>query len=237
MNGEQIGILFVALTATSTLGVSTVVFADIVQTPSERVGSGSAVFSENVQLEDDLNPASRDLSGVPFLQNLYDSENPDNESVNASNNVASERGDTSVVPVVIGIGLFFVVFLSAGVVWIWRLGNGSDSLEPIEYENTESSSSNSETKPISLNQLDIDKLTNDVYRSWYRMAQYTDPPSNRSLTPRELADLAVDKGLDQNAVEELTQEFESVRYGPREATLRREQRAKHALSEMNLENT
>jgi hypothetical protein len=70
---------------------------------------------------------------------------------------------------------------------------------------------------------------NEVYRAWREMTDLLEVPNPDACTPAEFADAAVETGLDRDDVAELTSLFEDVRYGHREPTEAREERALAAL--------
>lgn len=57
------------------------------------------------------------------------------------------------------------------------------------------------------------KLTNDVYRAWFEMLQRLDETEWGPWTPRECATAAIEAGMNREAVVQLTDQFERVRYG------------------------
>ncbi|QAU12856.1 DUF4129 domain-containing protein [Halorubrum sp. BOL3-1] len=70
---------------------------------------------------------------------------------------------------------------------------------------------------------------NEVYRAWRDMTDVLDIDRPASSTPAEFATAAVDAGVDEDPVTELTETFERVRYGGEDATDGRERRAVEAL--------
>ena len=70
---------------------------------------------------------------------------------------------------------------------------------------------------------------NEVYRAWRDMTAVLDVDRPKSSTPAEFAAAAVDAGVDEDPVADLTAVFERVRYGGRDATADRERRAVEAL--------
>jgi len=70
---------------------------------------------------------------------------------------------------------------------------------------------------------------NGVYRAWRDMTEALDVDRPASATPAEFAAAAVDAGVDEEPVADLTAVFERVRYGGEEATAERERRAAEAL--------
>ena len=67
---------------------------------------------------------------------------------------------------------------------------------------------------------------NEVYRAW---AAFTSRLDGSDESPATVADRAVDAGLPEPAVADLTRTFRAVRYGGVEATPERERRAREAL--------
>ncbi|MFB6141320.1 MAG: DUF4129 domain-containing protein [Halosimplex sp.] len=63
-------------------------------------------------------------------------------------------------------------------------------------------------------------VDNEVYRAWWEMTSMLDVPNPDSATPGEFADAAVEVGLGEDDVRELTRLFEEVRYGKRDAESR-----------------
>jgi len=63
-------------------------------------------------------------------------------------------------------------------------------------------------------------VDNEVYRAWWEMTSMLDVPNPDSATPGEFAEAAVDVGLGEEDVGELTRLFEEVRYGKRDADSR-----------------
>lgn len=76
---------------------------------------------------------------------------------------------------------------------------------------------------------------NEVFRAWAAMTDHLDVDRPASSTPTEFALAAVDAGMADDDVRELTDLFESVRYGRAEATRDREERAVAALRRIERE--
>lgn len=70
---------------------------------------------------------------------------------------------------------------------------------------------------------------NEIYRAWREMTAYLDLSNPDSSTPTEFAEAAIGIGMDPEDVTELTDLFESVRYGTASPTEDREARAIAAL--------
>lgn len=76
--------------------------------------------------------------------------------------------------------------------------------------------------------LDTDSK-NDIYRSWRGMVERAGVEDVRTKTPSEIAEKAKEAGLDPEAVDELTDVFEEVRYRDAEPTAEQEERARRAF--------
>ncbi|GAA0514648.1 protein of unknown function [Halorubrum aquaticum] len=70
---------------------------------------------------------------------------------------------------------------------------------------------------------------NEVYRAWREMTEALEIDRPASATPGEFATAAVEAGVDEEPVSELTDVFERVRYGGADPTDDRERRAAAAL--------
>jgi hypothetical protein len=78
-------------------------------------------------------------------------------------------------------------------------------------------------------------VENEVYRAWRSMTDHLDVDRPDSATPAEFAAAATDAGFDPADVNELTELFETVRYGGEAATAERERRAVAALRRIESE--
>ena len=83
--------------------------------------------------------------------------------------------------------------------------------------------------------LDMDS-ENDVYVSWSRMIERAGINDFRTKTPSEIAEEAKEAGLNPEAVDELTDVFEEVRYGEGEPTREQKERAKRAFERIEGNN-
>lgn len=77
---------------------------------------------------------------------------------------------------------------------------------------------------------------NDVVRAWRELAAVLPVARPETSTPREFAAAATAAGVDPDAVAELTDLFEAVRYGDRDATGERAERAVAALERIEAEH-
>lgn len=73
----------------------------------------------------------------------------------------------------------------------------------------------------------------EVSRAWLALARRTDVDRPRARTAREYADAAVDQGLNPDAVETVTREFEAVRYRGADVTDDRERRAREGRTRID----
>lgn len=79
-------------------------------------------------------------------------------------------------------------------------------------------------------------LDNAVYRAWAEMTDPLPVEDPDASTPAEFAGAAVDAGMPREAVDEVTELFEEVRYGGTEPTTDQEQRAVQALRQIEREH-
>lgn len=77
---------------------------------------------------------------------------------------------------------------------------------------------------------------NDVVRAWRELAAVLPVARPETSTPREFASAATAAGVDPDAVAELTALFEAVRYGDRDPTGERAERAVAALERIEAEH-
>lgn len=77
-------------------------------------------------------------------------------------------------------------------------------------------------------------VDNAVYRAWVEMTTLLNMPNPESKTPKDFAEEAIEFGLDEDAVSELTELFVEVRYGG-ESPENREDRAVEILRDFQAE--
>lgn len=75
----------------------------------------------------------------------------------------------------------------------------------------------------------VEQFENPIYENWYEMVERAGLNYDPALTPAEISDLAVADGLPAEPVDEITTQFELVRYGSRSPTERRVDRVREAL--------
>lgn len=234
MNREQVGVCAVAALAVLTLSVSASALAGQ-DGGSKGAMGGTSVFTEDATLEDDLNPQDQDLSGSPFLEMLYEVTPGLNEETNTTDPSAERGGKTSLLPLAVLFGGLMVAASILAVVGIWRLWRASRpdgaTTEVTERRRNDPGAD----EPDEPDRVDPDALDNDVYRAWYRMAREVGGDRRSSDTPREVARLAVEDGMDSDAVETLTRQFEAVRYGDAGVTADRARSVDEAYSRLGIE--
>lgn len=67
------------------------------------------------------------------------------------------------------------------------------------------------------------EVTNAVFRAWVEMTDLLNVDNPEMYTPGEFADAAVEVGMAEDDVRELTELFNEVRYGGKDATMREDQ--------------
>ncbi|MFC7072116.1 DUF4129 domain-containing protein [Halovenus rubra] len=78
--------------------------------------------------------------------------------------------------------------------------------------------------------------TNGIYRAWAKMTEVLDVDHPETSTPQEFADAALAAGLNADDVQELTELFETTRYGTTSITSDHEKRAEDALRRIEREH-
>lgn len=128
----------------------------------------------------------------------------------------------------IGIGaavlLGFVAFVALLILVVRRL-------REIDLGREGSDGGNGQRRMV----LDTDS-ENDVYVSWSDMVERAGVEDVRTKTPSEIAESAKEAGLNPEAVDELTDVFEEVRYGEGEPTAEQEERARKAFERIERSN-
>lgn len=232
MNREQFGAVALAAIAVVVLSLAATTLTGLEDDSSTDV-AGSGVFSEDVTLENEPDPSDRDLSGVPFLERLYETTVAGGDANNTAEETVENRGRVSLVPIALLFGGLVAVGVVALLVWLWRLRARS------EYDGAALGARTDDDREretgsdrASTGRSDPEVTENDVYRTWYELVTLVDSTGRESDTPRETARLALDEGMRRDAVETITDQFEAVRYGGATATTERERRAREALSRL-----
>jgi len=136
------------------------------------------------------------------------------------------------------VPLVGIVGLAAGVVYVSNAASDRDDEAPVEGE--EGTSGEDDAAAVAriagetAERIEEERqvggdLENEVYRAWQEMTAQLSVPNPESTTPGEFAEAATGAGLDDDAVAELTELFEAVRYGGQNATESREQHAIRVL--------
>jgi len=150
------------------------------------------------------------------------------------NSLVSEAGDiagqgvipTDVSPMVIA-GVFGVALVAVAAVLL--RASGDQTVTTLQDEEDEfgeqpdvadlAAAAGKAADRLEKHNADVD---NEVYRAWWEMTNLLNVPNPDSSTPREFARAAVDLGMDEEDVSDLTTLFEEVRYGRRDAASREE---------------
>lgn len=118
-----------------------------------------------------------------------------------------------------------------GAVFLYRyFGDGGASSGNVETDNEpEEPMADPTTEYVAPSPRTDEDPDNPVYRAWYRLARTTGAAHERTQTPGEVADAAIDQGHPRDAVRTITDVFSEVRYGHQPITDERERRAESAL--------
>lgn len=148
------------------------------------------------------------------------------------------EGDAVSTPTsLLGIVLLLALVGSVGLL-VFSTGDDEETLadEPPEPPEAAQPAGIGAVAGVAADRLENDAdVENAVYQAWVEMTRHLDVDSPRSSTPAEFAAAAVDAGMAQEDVTELTDLFESVRYGGQEPSETEERRAIEALR--NIEET
>lgn len=126
---------------------------------------------------------------------------------------------------------FFAIVVVAGVFALYRTTREESYDEPEEEEPEEpdvdefARAAGRAADRIEAGNASVD---NAVYRAWLEMTSMLDVDDSTKLSPRRFAALAVQTGMDNDSVAELTELFNEVRYGGKNPT-DREDRALQVL--------
>jgi len=130
------------------------------------------------------------------------------------------------------VGSIVLLGVLSGVVFVLtRSDDRSDpSVEPIQTTGPTELQSVGAAAGRAAERLDgAASFENAVYEAWHRMASSLSVSNPDATTPREFADRAIDAGLSPEDVHDLTDLFETVRYGNEPVTEQRRQRARETL--------
>ncbi|WP_246308284.1 DUF4129 domain-containing protein [Halosimplex rubrum] len=145
-----------------------------------------------------------------------------NRSVTSAANASSSPVASMDVPPAAILGVFGVVLVATAAV-LFR-ASGDQAITTMEEEAADegegadvmdlAQAAGRAADRLEEHNADVD---NEVYRAWWEMTSMLDVPNPDSATPGEFAEAAVDVGLGEDDVQELTRLFEEVRYGKRDA--------------------
>ncbi|WP_439025784.1 DUF4129 domain-containing protein [Haloarchaeobius sp. DT45] len=196
------------------------------------------------------------VSIAPFLFVCPSSDAPETQRQGAPGSVPDDSGDGGGaatgsgsgdddqaqqpldVPLVLllgGLGILAVVLVGA-----WSVSASDEDEDPdvveVAGEDDDADPAPADTQAIATaagraadrieSTADVD---NEIYRAWVEMTRHLPVDHPETSTPREFERAAVEAGISPDDVHELTDLFETVRYGHEEATPEREDRAVEAL--------
>ena len=141
----------------------------------------------------------------------------------------------SVPPTILGVGAAGVVLLAVGA--LYAMTGSDESFDAVESDEEETFGVDPETIAQSagraadrIEESDV-PVDNAVYRAWREMTALLETENPESAPPAAFAERAVESGLDEAKVRELTDLFRDVRYGNKSAT-DREDRAVEVLRDI-----
>ncbi|WP_436910849.1 DUF4129 domain-containing protein [Halosimplex marinum] len=148
-----------------------------------------------------------------------------NSTANVGTNASASPVASMDVPPAAILGVFGVVLVATAAV-LFR-ASGDQAITTMEEEAVDegegadvmdlAQAAGRAADRLEEHNADVD---NEVYRAWWEMTSMLDVPNPDSATPGEFAEAAVDVGLGEDDVAELTRLFEEVRYGKRDAESR-----------------
>jgi hypothetical protein len=166
---------------------------------------------------------------APTEEAVRGAANATGDAVSAAPGTGDDRTFTSPVSL---IALLLVV-ATLGVVTAMFLRNGGTDTDPAVEQSADEAETRARIGSVAgetADRIEGDAtLENEVYRAWAEMAEPLPVEQPETSTPAEFADAAIDAGISPDDVRELTDIFESVRYGTADPTAEREQRAVDAL--------
>jgi len=131
----------------------------------------------------------------------------------------------NVPPTVLGVALVGVLGLAA--VMLYAVTGDDEEFEPLDDEEAESGPDEADFAEAAgraadrIEEANVE-VDNAVFRAWYEMTQLLDIPDPETSSPLDFAEAAIEFGLDEDDVTELTDLFNEVRYGHMDAESREE---------------
>lgn len=180
------------------------------------------------------------ISGVYFLlTNCTNPDTPGNQGGFFSGSDVMSGGSAVNAPPVPAeaVGAFFGLVLIAGVALMFTFTSEEETYEPADEEDTDpdtaafARAAGRAADRITEENASVD---NAVYRAWLEMTGILELENPETIAPRDFAREAIDIGMAEDDVNELTELFNEVRYGGKDATPR-EDRALEILR--NIEST
>ncbi len=148
---------------------------------------------------------------------------------------SGNTGQVASTPTLLLGALLVIALVGAGLMLFYSTGNDEETVEETVDDPTPTTdvAAIGRAAGEAADRIEADAdVENEVFRAWREMTQYVDVPRPESSTPGEFAAAAVDAGMARGDVQALTDLFEDVRYGGKEATTDRERRAVEALRQI-----
>lgn len=174
-----------------------------------------------------------------FVSTNCPTEGSGGDSVLSGSDVLGTTGTVgtppSVPPTVLGVAAASVLLLAVGALFFMTGNDQSFDVVEVEEEETfdvepDSIAQSAGRAADRIEESDV-PVDNAVYRAWREMTGLLEIENPESAPPVEFADRAVESGLDEAKVRELTDLFRDVRYGEKSAT-GREDRAVEILRDI-----
>jgi len=130
----------------------------------------------------------------------------------------------SIPPVAFGLGFGLIAVAAIGMLFLTT--RGEETIEPREDTEEEPEKVDfAEAAGLAADRIERHDVTvdNAVYRAWLEMTALLDMPNPDVSTPMEFAETAIEFGLDEDDVRELTKLFTEVRYGEMDPATREAQ--------------
>lgn len=166
----------------------------------------------------------------PGQGGLFGEEAP---TIPGGGNPAQSSDPGPIASPTLALGLLFGLALLAALVAFSR--STSDEVhvpdpEPVEGERESQLAAVGEVAGAAADRIEHGAaVDNEVYRAWWEMTEQLDVQHPETTTAAEFATAAIDAGLEEAEVAELTELFEEVRYGAAPPSDDRERRAVTAL--------
>jgi hypothetical protein len=141
---------------------------------------------------------------------------------------AEDGGARSLLPTLSSPALgALVVAFAVVVAAVWRFAGGGEAPDGDTENAFVTPGDSADTPTYSTDSIDV-PLSNDVYRAWADLTERLGP-ADGATTPREYARRLAGASEDPDALDQLRETFERVRYGGEQPTAELERSAREAL--------